>query len=267
VRVPPVLLSTSSCYPGSTEESFAAAARIGYDGLEVMVWKWPETRDAQALRALAETYGVPVLAIHSPTLLLTQRVWGSDAWGKIDRSVALAEGVGAEVVVVHPPFRWQREYAADFVEGIARRQARTDVRIAVENMFPWKARAKDGSRTKERHAYLPHWNPLGLDYRYVTLDLSHAGIAGQDSLEVARQLGPRLGHIHLTDSTGSNRDEHLAPGRGTQPCRELLAELPGLGFTGSIAVEVTTRKMGPAEQEAALVESLVFAREHLPSFA
>src|SRR5690606_25609099 len=110
VRVPPVLLSTSSCYPASTESAFADAARLRYDGMEVMVWKWPETRDPGRLLAFAGTYGVPVLAIHSPTLLLTQRVWGTDAWGKIDRSVELAEAVGAEVVVVHPPFRWQREY-------------------------------------------------------------------------------------------------------------------------------------------------------------
>mgnify|MGYP001264846109 FL=1 len=266
MRVPPVLLSTSSCYPASTESAFADAARLGYDGMEVMVWKWPETRDPGRLLAFAGTYGVPVLAIHSPTLLLTQRVWGADAWGKIDRSVELAEAVGAEVVVVHPPFRWQREYAAGFVEGIARRQAATEVRIAVENMFPWKARAKDGSRTKERHAYLPHWDPVSLGYEHVTLDLSHAGIAGQDPLAMAHALGPRLAHIHLTDSTGSNRDEHLAPGRGRQPCRELLAALPELGFTGSIAVEVTTRKMKPAERERALAESLAFAREHMPSF-
>ncbi len=266
MRVPPILLSTSSCYPASTESAFADAARLGYDGLEVMVWKWPETRDPDVLTRLAESYGVPVLAIHSPTLLLTQRVWGSDAWGKIDRSVELAEAVGAEVVVVHPPFRWQRDYASGFVEGIARRQAATDVRITVENMFPWKARAKDGSRTKERHAYLPHWNPVDLDYEHVTLDLSHAGIAGQDSLGLAHRLGPRLAHIHLTDSTGSNRDEHLTPGRGSQPCAELLQALPELGYTGSIAVEVTTRKMGPEDRETALAESLAFAREHLPSF-
>ncbi|WP_324649722.1 sugar phosphate isomerase/epimerase [Georgenia sp. H159] len=266
MRVPPILLSTSSCYPESTESCFADAARLGYDGVEVMVWKWPETRDPGRLNALAEQYGMPVLAIHSPTLLLTQRVWGSDAWGKIDRSVELAEAVGAEVVVVHPPFRWQREYASGFVEGIARRQAATDVKLSVENMFPWKARAKDASRTKERHAYLPHWDPVELGYENVTLDLSHAGIAGQDSLEMAAQLAGRLAHVHLTDSTGSNRDEHLTPGRGTQPCRELLQALPGLGFTGSVAVEVTTRKMGPADREAALTESLAFARDHLPSF-
>ena len=266
MRRPPILLSTSSSYPKSTESAFADAARLGYDGLELMIWKWPETRDADWLNRTAEAHGIPVLAIHSPTLLLTQRVWGSDSWGKIDRSVELAEAVGAEVVVVHPPFRWQKEYARDFVGGIARRQERTAVKISVENMFPWKARAKDGSRTKERHAYLPHWNPVPLDYDNVTLDLSHAGIAGMDSVAAARELGGRLAHLHLTDSTGSNRDEHLTPGRGTQPCREVLQLLPEIGFTGSIAVEVTTRKMTPEDRESALVDSLVFAREHLPTF-
>ena len=266
MRQPPILLSTSSTYPASTESAFADAARLGYDGVEVMVWKWPETRDATALRRLAETHGMPVLSIHSPTLLLTQRVWGSDAWGKIDRSIELAEDVGAEVVVVHPPFRWQKEYARGFVEGIAERQRGTSVRVSVENMFPWKAKAKDGSRTKERDAYLPHWNPVPLPYEHVTFDLSHAGIAGLDSVAAIKELGPRLAHLHLTDSTGSNRDEHLTPGLGTQPCREVMELLPQIGFTGSVAVEVTTRKMKPDAREEALAESLAFARRHLPRF-
>ncbi|MEE6280543.1 sugar phosphate isomerase/epimerase family protein [Georgenia sp. MJ170] len=267
MRQPPVLLSTSSCYPGTTDSAFADAARLGYDGMEIMVWKWPETRDARALLAMAEKHGVPVLSIHSPTLLLTQRVWGSDAWGKIDRTIELAEDVGAEVIVVHPPFRWQKDYAAGFVEGIAERQRGTSVRVSVENMFPWKAKAKDGSRTKERDAYLPHWDPIPLPYEHVTFDLSHAGIAGVDSVAAVRELGSRLAHVHLTDSTGSNRDEHLTPGRGTQPCREVLELLPEVGFTGSVAVEVTTRKMKPADRESALADSLAFAREHLPVFS
>ena len=36
------------------------------------------------------------------------------------------------------------------------------------------------------------------------------------------------------------RDEHLVPGRGTQPCAELLASLPARGFAGTVAVEVST---------------------------
>lgn len=263
----PVLLSTSSCYPQRTAAAFSAAARMGYDGVEVMVWQWPETQRSRDLNELVQRYQIPVGAIHSPTLLLTQRVWGTDPWAKIDRSIELAEAVGAPVVVVHPPFRWQTRYGAEFVDGIAARQRGTQVRVTVENMFPWKARAKDDVPSRERNVYLPHWDPLDQPYEHVTLDLSHTAIAGQDALALARQLGRRLAHLHLTDSTGSNRDEHLVPGHGTQPCAEVLAELPRLGFSGSVAVEVTTRKMGPAQREAALVEALAFARRHLSDAA
>jgi hypothetical protein len=37
----------------------------------------------------------------------------------------MAEELGAGTVVVHPPFRWQREYARTFDEGLARNQTRT----------------------------------------------------------------------------------------------------------------------------------------------
>ncbi|MFC4554257.1 sugar phosphate isomerase/epimerase family protein [Georgenia faecalis] len=259
-----VALSTSSCYPEGVASAFEQAARLGYDGVEVMVWREPATQDVDALRDLVQTHQVPVLSVHAPTLLLTQRVWGRQPWGKVDRSVEMAQALGAPVIVVHPPFRWQTRYARGFVDGVAARQRETDVKISIENMFPWKARAQDDGRAvKERAAYLPHWNPVPLDYANVTLDLSHAGISGLDALAAARALGPRLAHVHLTDSTGSNRDEHLVPGRGTQPCAELLAELGPLGFTGSVAVEVTTRRLTPQEREEALAGSLTFARQHL----
>jgi sugar phosphate isomerase/epimerase len=83
-------------------------------------------------------------------------------------------------------------------------------------------------------------------------------------MEVARDLGDRLAHIHLADGAGSNRDEHLVPGRGTQPCAELLHGLAASRFDGHVVVEISTRKaVDRAERELDLAESLAFAREHL----
>ena len=79
------------------------------------------TREAGALRTLSELHGIPVLSVHAPTLLVTQRVWGTDPWEKVDRSM-LADELGADTVVLHPPFRWQRDYARDFVDGVAVRE-------------------------------------------------------------------------------------------------------------------------------------------------
>ena len=113
-------------------------------------------------------------------------------------------------------------------------------------------------------AYQPSWDVRDDDYRHTTLDLSHTSVSGSDALEMARDLGERLVHLHLADGSGSTRDEHLVPGRGTQPCAAMLTELAGQGFSGQVVVEISTRKaVDRAEREADLSESLAFARLHL----
>jgi len=201
---------------------------------------------------------VPILAIHAPCLLITQRVWGTDPWVKLVRAQAAAERLGAETVVVHPPFRWQRDYARGFVEGIQRMADETDVRFAVENMFPLRARGR------EVVPYSPHWNPVDEDYRHFTIDLSHTAVSQTEALELAADMGERLAHVHIADGTGSARDEHLVPGRGSQPCAELLEQLATQAFTGVVVVEVNTRKAETrADREADLAEGLAFTRLNL----
>lgn len=254
----PVALSTSSCYPENAASAFALAERLGYDGVEVMVWTEPVTQEGGALRALAEHSGIPVLSVHAPTLLISQRIWGTNPWDKVDRSIELAHEVGAETVVVHPPFRWQKEYAAEFVEGVALREADTGMRIAVENMYPWR-----GPRQRELEAYVPHWDPVLQPYDHITLDLSHTATAGSDAMAMVGALGERLAHLHLADGLGSFKDEHLVPGRGGQPCGEVLERLAAQAFPGVVVVEVNTRRVDDAQREVDLAESLAFARLHL----
>ncbi len=258
-------LSTASVYPENTATAFDLAGRLGYDAVEVMVGLDPTSQDVDALRHLSEYHEVPVCAVHAPCLLITQRVWGTDPWAKLERSADMASELGAGIVVVHPPFRWQRDYARDFVDGIARLEADTGVAFAVENMYPWRA------SKRELQAYVPSWNPVDNGYANVALDLSHTSTAGSDPLHMAAELGDRLRHVHLADGSGSAKDEHLVPGHGDQPCAELLERLAANGFAGSVIVEINTRRAPTrAVRRADLVESLAFARLHLaaadPSF-
>ena len=64
-------LSTASVYPESTAAAFELAARLGYDGIEVMVWTDPVSQDPEALLRLSDHYAVPILAVHAPCLLIT----------------------------------------------------------------------------------------------------------------------------------------------------------------------------------------------------
>ncbi|HLV72295.1 sugar phosphate isomerase/epimerase [Actinomadura hallensis] len=261
LRVPdaPITLSTASVYPEKVPSAFEIAALLGYDGVEVMVSTDASSQDVNVLRRLSDYHQIPIKSIHAPCLLLTQRVWGREPWGKLVRSKEVAEALGAEVVVVHPPFRWQREYAREFVDGLARMQEETDVVFAVENMFPLKARGAEAGM------YLPDWNPVDQDFPNVTLDLSHTAVSGSDPLDMASRLGDRLRHVHLADGVGiTNKDEHLVPGRGNQPCGAMLETLAETGFRGHIVLEVNTRRASSrVERMEDLAEALAFARLHL----
>ncbi len=265
-RLPKIGLSTASVYPESTASGFELASRLGYDGVEIMVGIDPLSTDVDAMRRLVDYHQLPVLAVHAPCLLITQRVWGTDPWGKLERSAEAAVTLGADVVVVHPPFRWQRDYARGFVEGVARLEAETGVTFAVENMYPWRAPGTGGLQ-----AYAPSWDPTELDYAHTTLDLSHSSTAGQDCVELAVKQGSRLTHIHLTDGTGSAKDEHLVPGRGTQRAADLLNFLAESNFTGHIVIEINTRRaLSRSDREVDLAESLEFTRQHfvtVPKYA
>lgn len=259
-RVPatPVALSTASAYPESTSRAFEIAARLGYDGVEIMVTADPVSQDVHALRRLADYHRIPILSIHAPCLLITQRVWGSEPWIKLAKAQQVADELGARTVVVHPPFRWQRDYAREFAGGLARMSEESPVVFAVENMFPWRA----GGR--EVAAYAPEWNVVDGDYQQVTLDLSHTATAQADAMQMYDKLGARLAHVHLADGSGSGRDEHLVPGRGTQPCAELLERLATDGYAGTVVLEINTRRALSAElREADLAEALAFTRLHL----
>lgn len=250
-------LSTSSVFPEGTAVAFEMAADLGYDGVEVMVGTDALSQDSYALLDLVQTHQVPVLSIHSPCLLVTQRVWGTEPWGKLRRAQSVAEQLGARTVVVHPPFRWQRGYAQGFVDGLARMRDETEIRFAVENMFPWRA------LSQEITAYAPGWDVRDEEYSHATVDLSHTAVSKTDAMQLVVDLGARVAHMHLADGTGSARDEHLIPGRGTQPVAEVLKHLANTGFTGNLIVEVNTRSAANAgERSVDLAEALAFARHH-----
>jgi sugar phosphate isomerase/epimerase len=249
-------MSTSCVFPLPLEEAFRLARLAGFDGVEIMVTNDKATQDAATLRALSRSYGIPILSIHAPVLLATQLVWGVSPAVKLERSAALAEAVGATTVIVHPPFRFQSAYARIFERTANEVGERLAVDVAVENMFTWTIGGRDV------RAYAPSPYPTDLDVRAMTLDFSHAALAGRDSLELALAMGSRLRHVHLCDGLGGTLlDEHLIPGHGSQPVAEVLGYLSKTRWNGSIVAEVHTHRARTTEGRLAILrETLDFAR-------
>lgn len=273
----PVGLSTASVYPQTTEAAFQYAAELGYDGIELMVWGEAVSQDINRVALLSERYQMPVLSVHAPCLLISQRVWGRDPIGKLARSVQAAEDLGADTVVVHPPFRWQRRYVAAFDDLVQELESDSGVAVAVENMFPMRADRLFGAgpRSAERlvgrggpglsaSAFGKSIDPTDDGYRNYTLDLSHAATAGVDALAMYERMGSGLSHLHLTDGTGAATDEHLIPGDGNQPCAEVCRRIAASDFDGAVILEVSTGAARTREERADLLaRSLEFARRHL----
>lgn len=270
-------LSTASVYPQNTEAAFRYAAELGYDGVELMVWAEPASQSITTVRGYARKYSVPILAVHAPCLLISQRVWGADPVAKLERSVRTAEALGADTVVVHPPFRWQRRYAEGFADQVNELEESSSVAVAVENMFPMRAdrlfarRARDIQRLERRGgpglsltAFSPGYDPTDIGFRHYTLDLSHTATAGTDALALVTRMGRGLSHLHLADGRGAAHDEHLVPGTGTQPCAAVCAMLVRNGFTGHAVAEINTQDARTTAARADMLNrTLVFARTHL----
>jgi sugar phosphate isomerase/epimerase len=256
-------VSTSSFFPLTLEDSFRLAKESGAEGIEVMVTNARETQDPRVLDFLSRRFDLPIVSIHAPVLLLTHGVFGFDPGHKLERSAELAVMVGADTVVVHPPFRWQLLYANRFEQVVKDVSDTFGVTVAVENMFGWCA----GRVTME--AYAPSWDPGTLDVPSLTLDFSHAAMQGVSALRLARQWGQRLSHVHLCDGTSPKEnfhlfDEHLLPGRGTQPVGETLELVANTGFSGHVIAEVSTGKATSEDQRVAMVKSsLDYARYYL----
>lgn len=253
-------VSTSSFFPLNLEDSFRLAKEAGADGVEVMITNDPHTQDPRVLDFLSRRFDLPILSIHAPVLLLTQGVFGYSPAEKLERSAELANIMGADTVVVHPPFRWQLGYSRIFETTVGEVADRHGVKVAVENMFGWCV----AQFTFE--AYAPCWNPGELDVEHLTLDFSHAAMQDVSALALARAWGERLSHIHLCDGTSPRDsfhlfDEHLLPGHGTQPVADTLEAVASAGFSGHIIAEVSTRGASTEEIRVQMVKSsLDYAR-------
>lgn len=251
-------LSSTSVLPQPIERAFEIAADLEYDGIEVMVWSDRISQQPDRVRDLKHKYGVEILSVHAPCLLLTRRVWGTEPWAKLSRSVEAAALLGADTVVLHPPFVWQRRYARDFAAGIKKVSAESGIAIAVENMFPLHVRGRVVS------TFAPGWDVAAQGHDHYTLDLSHTSVSGSDAVQMMTRMGRNLRHVHIADGTGKNSDEHLIPGRGNQPCAEVLRRLASSGFDGSVVVEVNTRSAPDEDARLAdMAEALDFTRRHL----
>lgn len=275
-----IVLSTGSLYNYSVERVFALGRDVGFDGIEVLVDRRWDTRQADYLRSLSEAFRLPVLSLHTPFELHIHG-WEENPVLRVQRTVALARALGARVVVAHLPHRWHwlsitstwldsrrlrmpilwpagQGYASWLSQGLDVMPVQDGVQVAVENM---PARWLLGHRVNP-------WRFNNVQdlirFKALVLDTTHLGTWGMDILAVYERLKARIVHLHLSDYDGR---EHRLPGQGHLPLAELLRRMSSDGFRGLIAVETCPEALGAGDDgrvRLGLSDALRFCRQQFP---
>ncbi len=276
-----IALSTGSLYNYGTARVFELAAQAGYDGIEVLVDQRWDTRHPAYLQRLSDDYGIPILIVHNP-FVFDVAGWPDDQLGRLQRTVTLAQEIGAPTVVTHLPFRFhafmghwhayrmrflrllvpfpRREPYYHFLRnGLAKFEAEMGITVAVENMP--RTQFIGGKVNFFRCNNLAE---LGR-FPHLTLDTTHVGTWGMDLLAVYERLRERVAHVHLSNFDGR---EHRSPPDGRLPLAELLHRLARDDYLGVITVEGHPDALDAGDEAkclAALRRALAFCQSHFES--
>ena len=276
-----IFLSTGTLNTLGMHRIFALAAQVGFDGIESMIDRRWDTRDAAYLRRLSAEHGLPVGVLHSPFLPDVDG-WPTDQLGRLHYTLDVAKEMGVPFVVTHLPYRlylmsfnwggprpwhftapipWRRQEPYYYLlrdGGIAQLEAESGVTIGVENM---PARRFWGRKLDPY--WFNHADEL-LRFPHLTLDTTHLGTWGLDPVAVYEKLKGRVRHIHL--SNFANGVEHRPPSDGELDLRAFLRTLAQNKYDGTISVEGEPAAYRADDEAQCLDElrrALDFCRENL----
>lgn len=253
MSTPRLLASTGPLFARELSWALEVIADAGFDGAELMVTQDAATQQLAPVASSVAEVGLPIDVVHGPFLLVTRRVFGTDLVEKARRSLELAGGLGAGLMIVHPPFRWQRSFHRWLMERSHEEAAALGTAVGVENLYPVGVLGQD----VRFHRYVEAEDLT--PFRDVVLDTSHFGVSGIDIRRAWSVLRHNASHLHVSDYRGMGRDSHAPLGFGMLPLAGFLADVAADGFTGGITLELDCRRY--LDDRAALVGYLNHERE------
>jgi len=258
-----VLLSTGTLFKKPPWVTAEIARRVGFNGVELVLGHGFQGSSGE--EEIKKTLkACPIGGIHAPFYRL--KGWGK-LFESLQKTIALAERFRIPIVTFHPP-RWL-DLELGFYRDLKRVRDFQDtfgsrfLSVTIENMPVTHGTFKVGlyflSKTDALIAFAERHN---LD---LTLDLTHLGTREKNFLgDVQRFLATgRVKNIHFSDYAGGR--EHLFPGKGILPLREVLESLRATHYNGAITLELFPREIEGDFREMTdrLTEALGYIREGL----
>jgi sugar phosphate isomerase/epimerase len=251
---------------GSFGERMQKAARLGYDGVELMVVRPDELR-VDEIHTQVSKAGLEVAAIATGAIYMTDKVslLASDpevsrqAAIRLDGLIDLAAALEAPIVTIGS-FRGRVAWAGgaeartkliDILRMGAEKARRQGVRLVLEPVNRY-----EGDIVMTADEGLGLIEEVGHSHLGLLLDTYHVNIEESSLTEPFRRgmAASRLWHVHLGDS---NR---LPPGQGHTDFPGIVAALREGGYQGYLSAELLARP----DPDTAAEATITYMRQYVP---
>lgn len=244
----------------SLEQAFADARNFGYDGIEI----WGCRPQAYAydlngerldnIRRLSQKYEIPIIGFtpkvnsYPFNLMVGERDIWEDSLAYVRRAIDASCNLGAGFTLIAfghagdlmtPEQRKVR--IRESLLALAEHAQKRQNYLVIE---PLSYREANTINTAAQLAEILQ----DVDCPYVTgmCDVvvpflqKQTGYSDETLDTYFDLLGSRLHHIHLTDSDGVSED-HIVPGEGAAPLKDMLQTIKDRGYGGWVTVELVTK--------------------------
>lgn len=234
------------------EKAVRIICESGFDGIDYSMFKMQKDNDllnadgykshVRELRKIAEGYSVTFEQSHAPfpTAKEGNTSYNKKMFEKVKRAVEIAGMLDAKICVVHPTAFSENQFEKNMEIYHALEPYAKDygVKIALENMWGW---------SDEENRIVPNVCSVAQDFnRYVDalssenftacLDLGHCGLVGEDCAQMIRDMGSRLGCLHVHDNDNLH-DLHVLPYLSQMNWDSILKALADIDYAGNFTYE------------------------------
>lgn len=224
----------------------------GFDGIDFSMFRMRNDDDilnsqgykyhVKELAKIADFYGVTFEQAHSPfpSAKDGNGEYNEKQFEKLKRSLEIAGILDTKICVVHPVHFKENQFEKnmELYHKLEPYAADYGVKIALENMWGWDNEAKKNipivcSDAEDFNRYVDALDPAHFT---ACLDLGHCGIVGETAGGMIRDMGQRLGCLHIHDNDNFH-DTHTLPYLDEMDWDDILKALGEIDYQGHFTYE------------------------------
>jgi len=219
----------------SVYKEIEAFGKAEYDFLDLTIEGPGLILDVERVRRLLDEYHLSVVGHTDPCLPYAYPIKGvrEACFKELERCAKLFSALGAKVMNIHPCYACPPRMRSDLLElniealkPIEQMAGHLGLALVLEN---YKAPFDRVSNFKTILGEIPALQ--------VHLDFGHTNMGQDDGESFCRHLGPAIKHVHFSDNR-STEDHHMPLGVGSVDWEKAVSALKGIGYDGTITLEV-----------------------------